>query len=442
MGGRSAPLALLVFLALSACSEPDGPADESSPTTGVAADGTPDAATATPAPVRSETFASGAGWTPQTINELVPVVPSRTAQTTAPLPEDPSIDQALAILGKVVDKYGADPTNPWAVGHALLARGPDMVLTNGKPAIPYLFETYAETFEAGGHTFIRFPKKQGETRVEPHTDLMLKVLTEIGVSPDMPVTVEGKPFTVADLYRGAVVSSSLDPVNNRSNYSGTNDMPWSLQAISAWAPQGLKWTSVDGVAMTLDDLATFNTTVLVTESKPLFDAMQANADFEKKGQGIFAYTCGGAHLLQGTSYAVERGFGPPLGHRFLEEQVKLMFYRLPRELILYDQLMQKAPQHTVLLLSQRLKFTGHFLESMHKLAAMGVYTPDAAQKELLEGAAKQVILTARALEQQAAFDAMDTLKVDQEQLYLDLIGDSSHAIDGLLLAQGKRSVRY
>ena len=342
----------------------------------------------------------------------------------------------------MVDRYGADPSNPWAVGHAMLARGPELQLTNGQPALPYLFSTYAETFPVGEGELIRFPKTQGDTRVEPHTDLMLKVFTEAGVSPEQPVTVQGKAFTVADLYRGAVIQSGLDPRTNRSNYSGTNDIPWSLQALSAWAPKGLRWTSLDGISMSLDDLSTFSTTVLVTESKPLFEAMQANADFQKDGKGIFAYTCGGAHLLQGTAYSIERGFGPELGPQFLDEQVKLMFYRLPRELLLYDQLMQKAPQHTVLLLVQRLKFTGHFLETMHKLAAMGVYTPDAEQKVLLEGAAKQVVLTTAALEQQAAFEAMDALRTDQEQVYLDIIGDSSHAINGLLLAQGKREVRY
>ncbi len=436
---RASLLASIVLsLGLSACgdADPETPPGEAPV---AEAGGTETPSAPEPPVVKKESLAH---WTVANIDQLQPVVPSRTATTPVPLPEDPAIDQTLAILGKAVDKHGTDPTNPWAIGHAMLARGPELQLGNGQPAIPYLFETYGETFQAGEHTLIRFPKSQGSVRVEPHTELMLKVLTETGVDPSTPVKVQGQDFTVADLWRGAVIKTGLDPQQNRSNYAGTNDMPWSLQAMAAWAPKRLEWTSVDSIRMNLDDLATFNMTVLVSESKPLFDAMQAEAGFEKKGQGIFAYTCGGAHLLQGVAYANQRGFGPELGPRFLQEQVDLLYYRLPRELQLYDDLMRKAPQHTVLLLVQRLKFTGHFLESAHKLAAMGVYTPDDEQKKLLEGAAQQVILTTRALEEQAAFDAMDAIRVDNEQLYLDLIGDSSHAINGLLLAQGKREVRY
>ncbi len=420
------------------CGDEPAPQPEEAASTEVSEASTPQPETV----VRSETFTPSKRWTPETIATLAPVVPSRTATTPAILPPSKEIDDTLAILRGVVERHGTDPSNPWAIGHALLANGPELELRNGEKAVEYLFSTYAETFEVGEGQLIRFPKKLGDSRVEPHTDLMLKALTESGVSPDRPVAVGGASFTVADLYRGAVIQSALDPKKNHSNYSGTNDMPWSLQALASWAPKDLQWQALDGTDMALDDLATFTLTVLVTENQELSKAMQASADFEKKGQGIFAYTCGGAHLLQGTTYASSRGFGTDRAAPILKSQAELMFYRLPRELEIYDALMQKAPQHTVLLLTQRLKFTGHFLESMHKLAAMGVYTPTPQQVELLEGAANQVVLATRALREQAAFEAMDALRVDNEQLYLDLIGDSAHAINGLLLARGERAVRY
>ena len=37
---------------------------------------------------------------------------------------------------------------------------------------------------------------------------------------------------------------------------------------------------------------------------------------------------------------------------------------------------------------------------------------------------------------------MDALRTEQEQVYLDLIGDSAHAINGLEIALGRRPIRY
>lgn len=381
-------------------------------------------------------------YTSANIAEMTPLTPGHVTTTPAPLPDDPSVREALLTLGAVVDRYGADPQNPWAIGHALVARGPDLVLTNGEPAIPWLFAHYAEEFDAGGTTLIRFPKAMGDKRVEPHTDLMLKMVTEVGLSPTTVVQVGGKPHKLVDLWRGAVIRSSLEPRTNKSSYAGTNDLPWSLQGIAAWAPKNLQWTALDGTAMSLDDLTTFTSSVLVQESKPLFEAMAAKAEFEKKGQGIFAYTCGGAHLLQGSAYAVARGFGTPVLRKLIEEQVGLMLYRMPRELAIYDSAMKQAPQFNELLLVQRLKFTGHYLETMHKLAALGFYAPTEEQKVQLAGAAQQVVLVTRALKEIGTFDRMEAIRKKDEQMYLDLVGDSAHAINGLLLALGERSVRY
>ena len=91
---------------------------------------------------------------------------------------------------------------------------------------------------------------------------------------------------------------------------------------------------------------------------------------------------------------------------------------------------------------QRLKFTGHFLESMHKMAALGLYEPTDQQRVLLTGVADQLVLTVEALGQQGVFDQLDALKTAKPQVYLDIVGDSAHAVRGLKLALGQDAIRY
>lgn len=395
-----------------------------------------------PRAATDETHPSGPTYTPETVAELVPRPPTVVGRMPRPLAIEPLHKEALAKLGKIVDTYDGDPKNPWAITHGLLARGKDFKLTNGRDAIDWLFSHYAQEFQAGGHTFIEFPRHRGDIRIEPHADLVLKALTEIGVSPNREVVVQGHAHTVADLWRGTLVRRYLDPFKNHASYASTDDMAWSLQGIAAWAPPGLRWKAIDGTAMSLDDFTTFNVAVLTKETGFMVDAMKAGADFEKKGQGIFQYTCGGAHLLQGAAYAVARGFGSPGDHQAMAVQVPLMFYRLPRELKIYDAALQQHPEAKVRLVEQRLKFTGHWLETMSKMAAMGYYTPNPQQRKLMQGAAKQIVLVERALDKLGVFDHLDRIRTQDEQLYLDIIGDSAHAMHGLMLVLGQASVAY
>ncbi len=404
---------------------------------------------ADPAPaVQKDTFSTGSKlWTARAAADLPATTPTRVGRTPIPLEPDPRYDRVLERLKAVVTQHAGDPDNPWAIGHGLLAMGPDFQLTNQQPAVDWLFSQYAEELPVGegaeARSYVRFPTSRGSQRIEPHTGLMLKVLAEVGVDPQRTVQVQGHPHPVADLYRGVLVSSYLVPERNHSSFQSPNDLPWALQGLATWAPPGpLRWEALDGTPMSMDDLTAFSATVLMAESQFLFEAMQAGASFEKKGQGIFAYTCGGAHLLQGTAYAVARGHGGELVHKGLLGQVPLLYFRFPRELQIYDSLMKKAPQHAALLLVQRLKFVGHFLESAHKMAAMGLYRPSEEQQRMLQGAAQQLVLVVEGMEQQAIFDALDALRTTDEQMYLDVVGDSAHAIRGLELALGRGEVRY
>lgn len=412
----------------------------SAPPPPLASERAPATAVVTAPPAAAPT---GEVWTPERLDQLQPVPPTRQGRAPRPIMASPELEATLAWLQTVVKTYDADPQNPWAVAHGLLAMGRDLTLTDGRPAIQALFADFGEIVTVGGHAFVHFPRERGEVRVEPHMSLLLKALTEGGVPPTTPVTVQGKAMTAADLFRGTLATTYLDVAKNHTNFASPDDMPWALQGIAAWAPPGdLSWVSTDGTPTDLRLLTRFTVAVLVKETQFMADAMAQGQDFKREGQGIFKYTCGGAHILQGAAYAVAKGYGKPSDEAAIRAQVPLMFYRFPRELAITDAAIADLPEHRLRLLVQRLKFTGHYLESMEKLAALGFYSPDDTQQAALETAASEVVKTASTLRELKVTDHLADIKAQDLQLYLDVIGDSAHAVRGLDMALGRGTIPY
>lgn len=419
----------LLLLALGCSGEPAAPATPTPPTP--------------PAAPAAATPAAPTVWTVDNVDQLVPAAPPRTTSVGKPLPALPEYDAALTTLGAVVERYAGDPDNPWAIAHGVLARGPEFRLSDGRPAVPHLFSTYAEPRTAGTRTLLGFPRSLGKIRVEPHTDLLLKNLAEVGVAPDGVYPTRAGEVPIADLYRHTLLKTFLVAEKNRSSFDDPNDMPWGLQALATWAPADeLQWVATDGTPMDLDALTSFAVAVLTKESGFMFVAMQNKQSFERKGQGLFNLTCGGAHMVQGVSYAVARGFGTPQDRKAIELQAPLLFYRLPIELAIYDDALKRAPKFRTKLLVQRMKFLGHWLETTGKMQAMGLFVPDDAQMKVLEGAAQQLTLTVEALKKAGVFDNLDTLREQDEQLYLDVVGDASHAVRGLDMALGRGTIGW
>jgi hypothetical protein len=396
-----------------------------------------------PAPAPSTPTPTPVVWTVDNIQDLVPKAPPHDDAVPKAIPPLPAYDTTLQLLGSIVDRYDGDPDNPWAIAHGILARGTSLKLPDGRDAVAHVFAAYAEPRQAGTHTLIGFPKELGKIRVEPHTDLLLKNMSEAGVDPGAVFVTRQGNVPVADLYRWTLLKSFLVAQTNHSSYADPNDMPWSLQALAAWAPGNeLQWRAADGTPMDLDYLADFVTAVVTQESAFMFEDMQKGQTFRREGQRLFSYTCGGAHLVQGASYAVARGFGSAKSRKAIEAQVPLLFYRMPIELAQYDEVMKGAPKQKVRLLVQRMKFLGHWLESISKLAIEGFYVPDEKQLVAIEGAAQNLTLTVDALQKAGVFDNLPDVRREDEQLYLDVIGDSAHAVRGLELAIGRGHLKW
>ena len=434
---------MIALLALLACGDPPATQAPTPPATQATASKAP---TATQAPETKAPTAPVTVWTASNISTLQPKAPERNSAVPKPLPMDPAYDEAITVLSGLVSRYAGDPTNPWAVAHGLLARGKDLLLTDGRPAVPHLFAVYAEPREipgAGAATFFAFPKAKDGAPVEPHTDLLLKNMIEAGVPVDATFFNGKDQLAIADLYRYTLLKTYLQAEKNHSSFESPNDLPWGLQALAAWAPSAeLQWVAADGTPMDLDYLTDFQVAVLMQETAFLFQKMQRGERFERAGQPLFGYTCGGAHILQGASYAVARGFGSAKSRQAILTQIPLMFYRMPIELAQYQSAAKRNPAYKLQLTVQTVKFLGHFLESMSKMAATGLFTPDDAQMKLLEMAAQNLAIAAKDLQSETSPEQMEALKARDKQLYLDVIGDASHALRGLELALGRGTIGW
>ncbi len=372
-------------------------------------------------------------------------LPDHEVFTPYPTPLSPDLAKTLEVLGEVVDKHAGDPANPWAIAHGMLARGPGFVLTNGEPALPWLYANYASISEIEGVEYPAFPRSMPDgTKVEPHTDLLLKVFTESGVDPSTVVLVDGREFEVADTWRHSLKTTfiSVGPQGESTSFDSTNDMPWGVQSLAMWAPEDLQWKAFEGTEMDMDDTTKLMVHILTSENDFIVKSMLSGVPFQKEKQGIHMYTCGGAHLLQGAAFAVARGYGTTEDLDKMKVNGKVLYYRYAIEVDIVNQTMKKHPTYRLQLLSQQLKFIGHFIESAHKLAALGVYLPDATEQATLLTATDDLIGVVKELKALGAFDNLDEIRPENEQLYLDLVGDSSHAVNAIEIATGKRAVRY
>jgi len=369
-----------------------------------------------------------------------PTGPGIASLSSVQLPQSSGTQFAIDTLSKVVDLHARDPKNPWAIGHGLVALGSPLELSNGSDAVQWLFSQYAERTQVGNQWVLRFPKKDGNTRIEPHADLLLKALTDAGVPPSTPIEVKGHAHTVGDLYKGSLSETWFRTADGTHSFDTSNDIPWSLFGLASWSGPGQEWTSQNGHTSSADDWANHTMDLLIKETRFLDEAKKAKRDFQKQGQGIFQYTCGGAHLLQGVAHATLKGFGSTSNRALLKEQLHLLLYRFPIELGQIDAGEKQHPDFKLPLRVQRLKLTGHTLETLYRLSATDLVGEQ--DRKALEQVAAEVVKSVVLLQETGALVQLESIRAKNEQLYLDIVGDSAHALRGLRIATGQSSVYY
>ena len=109
---------------------------------------------------------------------------------------------------------------------------------------------------------------------------------------------------------------------------------------------------------------------------------------------------------------------------------------------LYARAVEQLPKQKLVITVQQLKFVGHWIETVNKMAAMKLFDPTADQQAAMGEAVKILVQTAKELKMTGAMDNLESLRQGNEQLYLDIVGDAAHAIRGMELALGRAHVAY
>lgn len=369
--------------------------------------------------------------------QLVCAAAPASREVVSPLASSLTADEQSAkkILETFLHEHGRDIGNPWALGHTLLALGGDVRLDDGRKAVDALFETYA-IWDATGLTF---PQRKGTIRVEPHTDLVLKALTETGLPPTYPVTAQGRSGTLSDLYCASQARSFVS--DSAMSYHSNNDIPWSLQGLAAWTEPGATWRGEGGGEMSVGQLARRAAETYHAETEFIREARRLGGSFQKRKQGIFQYTCGGAHLLQGAAYAVARGHGQAEERALLSGAADNLLARYTVEQAAVEAALTAYPQYELKLRVQRLKFLGHFIETLHKLAAFGMVSDNPEVREALARARAELANTVQTISDKGWLsESLADIRAADEQAYLDLLGDAAHALRGLRLSTGEGTV--
>jgi len=326
------------------------------------------------------------------------------------------IEKYIAVLGRAVKGGASEAANPWALAHGLLAFGPDFEASNGKPAIDVIASFgLAEKTKAG--LLVRFPgQTEAGDPVEPHNNLMVKAMAEVGVPIGRAFTLkDGTKVTLRELLRTAEVDSKV-PANDRA----WHDFAWTYSAVLAMNGKPADPGPVLALATLsyLEEQQAFLTRLM---------ELRKPEQVEKKKQLIYSHTCGGLHLVQ----AALRGAVS------LEEQHKArariqldtVLFRWEGERRIYRDMLRKFPQYKTVLRTQELKFYGHVLETIGLAVKWGLVPADETLKARTAPIVRDLMSTVDEL--YVDFADLQSVRTAAKQTYLDLIGDGCHAIRGL-----------
>jgi hypothetical protein len=335
-------------------------------------------------------------------------------------------DDAIVTLERVVDRWTRDESEPWLLMHGMLAWGPRHLTRDGTPAGVYLLDNYLESREVGGRTIRVFPIDDPDgNRIDAHLDQSIKTLIEMGIQDPR----------IDELVADAQWRFAYEPGPDGGSFPDANETPWSAQAFCQKAREGEdSFTTHGGVEVNLVQLTAALVTQLEAESRFLDDIRRAgDTTYEKRRQGIFRYTCGGTHLFMGADACVAAGFGDQELTQRLAYQMDLLFWRMRRELEAVERALDQAPQMAPLLVEQRMKYLGHFMEAEAKAELNGTFVPNEFHRSELVVAQRALFVTIQQLQQMGVFDRLDTFRENQYEYYLFTAGDACHALRAIHL---------
>ncbi|MGB1700069.1 MAG: hypothetical protein ACPHRO_08960, partial [Nannocystaceae bacterium] len=267
--------------------------------------------------------------------------------------------------------------------------------------------------------------------VEPHPGLVGKALTSAGLDRDAQAQasdgtmVQAKQVMVAQRAWPSLEDLSADAPPTLPGVPGRlDDIAWILEAAAEWGPPRDEQRRLRAKEALRGLLVLY---------EPIQKMRASGATYHKDGRGLFALTCGGAHLVQAlfVVHRVEAGSTEEVEQ--LLRLWSLTQWRYHRELELLDDLLVQPGIDRRALLGQRLKLSGHFLETLRVVESSGLIDVTAEHRALGLRAESEVMATLAILEERGAFAGLGGASVGWSQADRDLVGDSLHAVRGLRL---------
>ncbi len=325
--------------------------------------------------------------------------------------------------------WAADPTDPWAMAHGITGLGATYLAADGRKASEVMIHDFLQRNpDPVGSPYGFATYAADRTPIEPHPNLIAKTL----VMADVPLSTSfstswGAPFTLQQL---------VDSVKRGYRHAPTNDaywrdVAWTLDVLTHTTPPGGTIVT-DAGPLPLDAVMDDALAALESATAELKAGLRKGLpQVEKRKQGIYAHPCGGLHFVQAVlGWASHPEIRKRWGTR-VDDQIAILLYRLGSEARQYDAALAKMPQYKLELLTQQVKFYGHFLETTARLKTDVQWRPNAGEQRQIAVAKAYLDATVRSLQEVKAFETMAALKTSKPQVFLDLIGDSCHATHGL-----------
>ncbi len=402
---------------------------------------------------------------PQSVQVATVATPTPSPTPSAPLlptlpplaPKTYPANRANAMLAmdELIDHYAKVFDTPSNLIHAVRGFGRNFKRADGSNTVDYLCSKYAEEKEVNGKRFVRFTR----SNVEVHDNSFLKTFIEAGVSPEQPILVGGKKYTLKDVGEHAKSLFRIDP-NDLGKYEKIytqEHLPWGLIAFSYLMPGGKgSWENAYGEKIDLLEVIDKSLLEFETICRAVHTAAEQNAPIPEEAfrKTIKDYTCYGGHSLYSFVACVKNGYTERRIKERVTEQLNLAVYRLakesenieheyleagkgpispnPQEEAMYEQQMKrtgvtKAQVIEMLSLRGVFKLTGHLLEAINFARLNNLYSPTPEQqKQMQVGEQKlfEAVVKIRALD----WEALKSFNAKQVADNVIALGHASRAM--------------
>jgi hypothetical protein len=346
-----------------------------------------------------------------------PTPPPPQAPTPAPKESSPTAQT----LRDVVQARCLDPADPWALAHAILVDGPGLTLPGGDLAMDRLVSDWLVRGKDGA---LSFPRAVARRPIEPHPGLFAKTLLEAGVPTSRSFALKaGGSVTL-----GQIADAIASRYRPNAKVPFHNDA-WQLEVVAATDSTKAKALAGRSLVVLTENqayLKDFQNDPGRTYSKP-----SVKVDGARRPAFIHQYYCGGLHLFQ----AIQRLHGDAVPPALAVEYERLLF-RLDKETEYWDRNLAKVNArfkgaelagHLRVILSQKLKLQGHVLETYLR-AVKGGMAESPSAKEALDRGFEALAKTVAELQKHGIYANLERIRAQQPQIYLDLVGDSAHAL--------------